>query len=385
MVEVTPSNPVTEDGSTRPSPLGENLDNVITKNTAGNLQTQNNIQTDGLTTPKYRKASSPASYVFFSRESEKSPVIVKVNEHAKNNTSSGLTYGASYDGMKQSVQYSFSDNRKEEIDDRASQLLILQQLLLESEDNLTAVSPRPASQPLSNCLNNAEATVDNGTKADEDNEVHSALLDSEAAQTSGYCCSCGDHCSYVSDSMLDEDYLFFDTSLELSLSDDEGSETPSKFGNLGNEAEENNEEQDRKKAASQDIYRERRMDSCSENLNIFQSSLAAILCHDNITLRNLCLSHLFISSFTDEEGKTLLHHAASQEDTIICQVLLDTTVGMVNIDQQDMFGKTALHYAVQNGNTKTIKLLLDNGAKLEIPDENSKTVLDIGLWKIQAK
>ncbi|KAG9477044.1 hypothetical protein GDO78_002434 [Eleutherodactylus coqui] len=90
---------------------------------------------------------------------------------------------------------------------------------------------------------------------------------------------------------------------------------------------------------------------------------------------------MFIGCVTDEEGKTLLHHAAAQENPTICQVLLDTNIGLVNIDQQDQFGKTALHYAVEKGNPKTIKILLYNGSKEEIPDKKSKMALDIGLSK----
>ncbi|XP_063790473.1 uncharacterized protein LOC134945238 isoform X2 [Pseudophryne corroboree] len=402
MVVEPPSKTIAADGSIQQSPIGEkDLDNGVTAtaiSTVGNLLVQNNLQAEALTAPNYGNAGSPASYAVVSHESKESPVIDEVNGHAWKNTSFALINGdtketirASSDGMNQDSQYLPSDGTKDGIDDRASQLLLLQ-VLSQSVDNVPASSPRADSQPCSNCWNNAEATDFHRAKADEDIEVHTQShgytgscfqLDSDAAQTSGYCCSCGDGCSYVSDSTLDEDYLFYDTS--LSLSEDEDSETPLKSGRLVTGTEDNNEEYNMRKGAKKDIYREGRVDSYSEIVNMFKSSLAAIRSNDRIKLRNLCQSHVFIPSFRDEEGKTLLHHAATQEDPVICQVILDTNVGKVNIDHEDMFGKTALHYAIQNGNTKTMKLLLDNGAKQEIPDEDSKTVSDIALPKMQSE
>ncbi|XP_075686294.1 uncharacterized protein LOC142655703 isoform X2 [Rhinoderma darwinii] len=390
---------ITSDGSKDQPLLGENhMDDVTSSNTSSDrdLTMQNNIQP-----PKYRRASSPASYVFFALENNESSIIVQVNGCPKRSTPEGSTGGMSRikrvfsEGGNIGSQSSGENQKYINTGDEASELAILQELLLDSGNNINSGSTD--SQPFYNEKNREETRADHHGADDDINKVQvdqadindyeklCSPLDGKDMKTSGYSCSCGKHSSYETDSTLDEEYIFSDTSLDLSLSEDDDSDSSSKSDVLCKGPKYGQEEYnaDVMKISKHQIRRQRRVESCSEN--IFQCSVAAIHNQDDTTLRMMCQSHFFLPSITDEEGKTLLHHAAAQENPSICQVLFDTIIGLVNIDQQDKFGKTALHYAVQKGNPKTIKMLLDNGAKMEISDKKSKTVLDIALWKVQAK
>ncbi|XP_071976728.1 uncharacterized protein [Engystomops pustulosus] len=349
---------------------------------------------------KHSRASSPAGYVFFAVESKESSVIVQVNGCSKRYTQDGSTGGRSKMVRRESSTcvnnepHCPGENKNYLSSDKgSSELALLQEILSDSGNDVTYSSLD--SQPFSSCGNNEEER--DRREADEDvTKEHRKLrhhnklcsqADCEAKMTSGYSCSCEDHSLYETDSTLDEEYFFSDTTLEPSLSDDDYSDSSSKCNVLNPEPESSKGEQNVvvMKNRRHQIRRQRRVESCSENSIIFQRSLAAIHNGDDRTLRNLCQSHFFLPSVTDEEGKTLLHHAATQENPSICQVLLGTNIGLVNIDQQDKSGKTALHHAVQKGNSKTVKILLDNGAKSEIQDKKAMTALDIGLRKVQAK
>ncbi|XP_066432345.1 uncharacterized protein [Eleutherodactylus coqui] len=391
------SNTLTSDNSKEHPLLGENKDDGTSGDTSSvrDLTMQNKIQP-----PKHRRASSPASYVFFAVENKETSVTVKVNKCTKRHTQGGSTGAKSRFLKRRSCEHanigvpcSGENKNYVRFQKGSSELALLREILSESKNNVT--SGAPDSQPFSSRENIEERRTP--LRADDDviREGHGHLkhindydklcsqVDCEAIKRSGNGRSCGECSSYETDSTLDEEYIFSDTPLDLSLSEDDDFDSSSKFDVFRKRLEHNQEKHNvhRMKTSKYQVQRQRRVESCSENSSVFQRSLAAVRNGDDRTLRTLCQSNFFLPSVTDEEGKTLLHHAAAQENPTICQVLLDTNIGLVNIDQQDQFGKTALHYAVEKGNPKTIKILLHNGSKEEIPDKKSKIALDIGLSK----
>ncbi|XP_077131198.1 uncharacterized protein LOC143785940 [Ranitomeya variabilis] len=396
-IVVNPSTIIKSEDSKGQTLFGEgSLDDVTSGNTSTDRDPtmQNKIQS-----PKYSRAWSPTSYVFFALENKESSIILEVDGCTKRCTQvdptsakSRIKRRLSSESANSKSQYSGENKEYISFDKGSSELALLQEILSDSGNNVTSSSFD--SWPFSRFENSQETRVEHG-EHDDISEVHgdfadindynklSSTLDREAIMTTGYSCSTGEHSSYETDSSLDEEYIFSDTSLDLSLSEDDNMHSSSKLDALDEGREEHNV--DVMKHSKYQIQRQRRVESCNENSKIFQRSLAAIRNRDDTTLRILCQSFFFLPSVTDEEGKTLLHHAAAQEHPSICQVLLDTNIGLVNIDQQDKCGKTALHYAVQKDNPKTIKILLDNGAKVEIADKKSKTVLDVALLKIQDK
>ncbi|KAM3916009.1 LOW QUALITY PROTEIN: uncharacterized protein RB166_015379 [Leptodactylus fuscus] len=382
-------------GNSRDQPLlGENNRDDATSN---NTRSDRDLTTQNKTvSPKYRRASSPASYVFFAVETKESSLIVQVNGCSKGYTQHDTTgekskiVRVSSERVNIGLQCPGENKKYPSFEKGSSELALLQEILSDAGNNVTSASLD------SHLFSSSEKTegkkFQHGADNNDGNGVHGDLphlsdrlcskLDCEAKRTSMYSCSCEDLSSYETDSTLDEEYIFSDTSLDLSLSDDD-SDSSFRSDIVYERPEYNNEEHnaDVMNKSKHQIRRQRRVESCTDD--IFQRSLEAIQNGDDRTLRILCQSHFFLPSVTDEEGKTLLHHAAAQENPSICQVLLDTNIGMVNIDQQDKFGKTALHYAEQKGNPKTIKILLNKGAEEEIPDSNSKTVLDIALREVQ--
>ncbi|XP_073399284.1 uncharacterized protein [Dendrobates tinctorius] len=394
---VKPSTTIKSDDSKGQPLLSEcSMDNVTPGNTSTDIDMtmQNKIPS-----PKYSRACSPPSYVFFALENKESSIILEVDGSTKRCTQldptsakSRIIRRLSSECANTKSQYSGENKEHISFDKGSSELPLLQDILADFANNVTSGSVD--SWTFSSFENSQETRVQHG-EHDDISEVPGAFadikdynklgstLDREAIMTTGYSCSTGEHSSYETDSSLDEEYIFSDTSLDLSLSENDDTDSSSKLDALDEGREEHNVEV--MKRSKYPIQRQRRVESCNENSKIFQRSLAAIRNRDDATLRILCQSFFFLPSVTDEDGKTLLHHAAAQENPSICQVLLDTNIGLVNIDQQDKCGKTALHYAVQKDNPKTIKVLLDNGAKMEIPDKKSKTVLDVALLKVQAK
>ncbi|XP_073447211.1 uncharacterized protein [Aquarana catesbeiana] len=392
-------NTTTEDSVPEPV-IANNITDMITKgrkNTYEDLQEHKSIQTNGPPTVEHRRASSPVGYVFFSHERQGPAVLDEVNINARRNTGSSINPNSLAENtepaqsIRERAEGSSADNNDND-KEGASQLYLLQQILLKSEGDWTDSPPGANSQPSIANLVNLEKTESEHDKSDQGHEAHSVHAqdggcdcpDTESVQNPSCLCSCEDCCSNESDSTLNEEYLFSDNSLVLSPSEDEECEIYSKSIYLDKDTNEL-PQQMLQNTNNYRIHKERRVHSRNENANIFQRSLAAIHSSDISSLKNLCSFHFFLPSIKDKEGKTLLHHAASQENPHISQVLLDTTVGMLNIDQQDIFNKTALHYAVENGNAKMITLLLDRGARVEITDKGStsKTVLDIALRKIQ--
>ncbi|XP_053327534.1 uncharacterized protein LOC128501912 [Spea bombifrons] len=180
----------------------------------------------------------------------------------------------------------------------------------------------------------------------------------------------GDESSYMSDTS-DGEFLFSDTSLAISLSENESDfiVSLSRSGSVRSQSEDTAEEDDLRRRIRNPIQKRRK--SRQDGSRVFQRALDMIKNQDMTRLRDMCQHNFFHLSCTDKEGKTLLHHAATHGSEHTCQVLLDSNVGLMNINKQDIFGKTALHYAMQTGNNKTIKLLLIKGAKSAYEIQNS--------------
>ena len=78
---------------------------------------------------------------------------------------------------------------------------------------------------------------------------------------------------------------------------------------------------------------------------------------------------------TDENGATLLHHAASCNQVAVMQYLMQST--SINIDAVDNNGNTALHLAAINGHSNAIHLLLQGGANDTILNSDMDAPLHI--------
>ncbi|XP_078518831.1 uncharacterized protein LOC144783990 [Lissotriton helveticus] len=121
----------------------------------------------------------------------------------------------------------------------------------------------------------------------------------------------------------------------------------------------------------------------SDSSGLFYSAVDYIKTNHSHLLETLCHDNFSLLSYTDSEGRTLLHHAAAHGNVNICQVLLKDNIGRMQLDLQDIYGKTALHYAIQMHNSAVLKFLVNEEAKYEIPDKNSQTVLDLALSLIE--
>ncbi|XP_063285548.1 uncharacterized protein LOC134571302 [Pelobates fuscus] len=337
------------------------------------LQIQNTIPGDVV--KEHRKASSPVSYVFFSHELKgDSPLIIEPYRHSPTENISNIDNQSKRERKMSTpalaVETQSTTCDEENYNDRTSKHPLLQETLQDLITKSSASSVAAESDPMDGNLENIEkagrhVTQDNSTGHNEFQIVPVAQM---PQSLENYSLGDGDESIYVSDTTLEEDYLFSDRSSALHFSEDEESNTDSS----GSKSE-NTFRKDMRRKVTKPAVISKRSESVGDSTRIFQIALAAITNNDTTELKNLCRRNFFLLSSTDKEGKTLLHHAASQGSDNICQVLLATNVGMINIDRQDIFGKTALHYAMENGNNKTIKLLLNNGAKPEFPDENSKT------------
>ncbi|KAM4632557.1 uncharacterized protein O3C94_019091 [Discoglossus pictus] len=378
-----------------------NIDNVTNSaNHTENKITDNVIDKPPAIQNKPRKASSPAGYVFFSHDIKTSPSIIgSRGQSSRSNISSSKKQHkkelklVTPSGVDEIALGSSAGAKDKSIN--ISQLVILQQILSE---------PPAGPESQGNCISLENSRVTNSgasLKEDGSQDVNTqqtctiGITDScsqLADQISGCCCSCDrDQDSYVSDSTLDDDFLFSDTSLALSLSENEDSEddAPPSDSDSG--------EPGIRIRNLRRFCKDLRTNPTQDISYLFARGLEAIEKTDRaelmrlsqghfflfrVSVRNLSQGHFFLLSSADKDGKTLLHHAASRGNVDICQVLLDTNVGMINIDKQDVFGKTALHYAIQKSHSKMVKLLIKNGAKSEFKDKNPKTAVDVALGQI---
>lgn len=79
---------------------------------------------------------------------------------------------------------------------------------------------------------------------------------------------------------------------------------------------------------------------------------------------------------TDEQGRTVLHHAALQNrlDNI---VYFTEQHGQIVLNQRDEYGRTALHYAAEAGHASIVTALLMKGTKADILDHDKKYAIDL--------
>ncbi|XP_040212827.1 uncharacterized protein LOC120943533 isoform X2 [Rana temporaria] len=212
------------------------IDNNITDMREEEIPMKISTNINGPPTVEHRRASSPVGYVFFSHERQGPAILDEVNIHARRNTGSSINPDSKGENTEPTESIKERDNDKE----GASQLYLLQQILLKSEGNWTDSPPGANSQSSIANLVNLEKTESEHDESDQGHEAHSAHaqdggcdcpyypLDTEAVQNSGCLCSWEDCCSYDSDSTLNEEYLFSDNSLALSPSEDEECEIYSK-------------------------------------------------------------------------------------------------------------------------------------------------------------
>lgn len=257
-------NTTTEDREPEPV-IDNNITDMITKgrrNTYEDLHKHKSVQTNGPPTLEHRRASSPVGYVFFSHERQGPAVLDEVNIHARRNTGSSINLNSKGENTEPTESIKERDNDKE----GASQLYLLQQILLKSEGNWTDSPPGANSQPSIANLVNLEKTESEHDESDQGHEAHSVHaqyggcdcpyypLDTEAVQNSGCLCSWEDCCSYDSDSTLNEEYLFSDNSLALSPSEDEECEIYSKSIYLDKDTKELPQQMLQVGAAMHDIH-----------------------------------------------------------------------------------------------------------------------------------
>ena len=77
----------------------------------------------------------------------------------------------------------------------------------------------------------------------------------------------------------------------------------------------------------------------------------------------------------DENGATLIHHAAASNQIAIMQYLIQST--SININAVDNDGNTALHLAAKNGHSDAIHLLLHSGANDTVLNSDKDAPLHI--------
>ncbi|KAF7924028.1 hypothetical protein EAE99_006689 [Botrytis elliptica] len=79
-------------------------------------------------------------------------------------------------------------------------------------------------------------------------------------------------------------------------------------------------------------------------------------------------------SFIDEDGASLLHHAASRPDAD--QETIELFVdAKLRLDQKDSEGRRPIHFAARSGNVATLKLLRMKGAVFNLTDNMGNSIL----------
>ena len=81
-----------------------------------------------------------------------------------------------------------------------------------------------------------------------------------------------------------------------------------------------------------------------------------------------------VSSVIDDQGRTMLMHAATKKGFEVLQFLLDLGLP-TDLDTRDYLGLTALMHAARNGNRSSVYLLLAAGADVNIKDNDGETAL----------
>ena len=84
-------------------------------------------------------------------------------------------------------------------------------------------------------------------------------------------------------------------------------------------------------------------------------------------------------NFTDEEGWSLLHHAAACGQVEVIQLLQENGC---YIDSVDNNGRTALHYATGNGSVECVRILIEMGSHVNALDNEHTTPLQ---WAVMCE
>ena len=85
----------------------------------------------------------------------------------------------------------------------------------------------------------------------------------------------------------------------------------------------------------------------------------------------------------DEQGRTLLHHAAKGTlgRTVRCDIVRMLLDHGADVNAQDAQGAAALHWAARSGTQDMVELLLDSHADLHLRDNQHDTA---GYWARKA-
>lgn len=84
-----------------------------------------------------------------------------------------------------------------------------------------------------------------------------------------------------------------------------------------------------------------------------------------------------VAKIQDQDGQTLLHLAAGQNQTSIAKRLIELGV---NLNAKNHVGYTPLHEAVRDGHRECTELLLKSGADTTITDNNENTALETAIY-----
>ncbi|KAF3059647.1 Ankyrin-2 [Daldinia childiae] len=78
-------------------------------------------------------------------------------------------------------------------------------------------------------------------------------------------------------------------------------------------------------------------------------------------------------SFLTHDGQNALHISCrARKPGIVCQIL---RLGIIDLNQKDVFGRTPLHYACSSGEPESVAFLLRYGADIQVVDSNGCTPL----------
>lgn len=89
---------------------------------------------------------------------------------------------------------------------------------------------------------------------------------------------------------------------------------------------------------------------------------------------DLLIEHNADITVRDTKKRSLLHLAACQKNSPICEKLLSLALAVDAVDED---GATPLHEAVQVNNLELVKLLLDKNADINKPDNDGYTPLHV--------
>lgn len=98
-------------------------------------------------------------------------------------------------------------------------------------------------------------------------------------------------------------------------------------------------------------------------------------CGDIAAVKDMISDGADIDEF-DKKERTPLHFAAYKGHTKIAAILINKGA---DIEKLDRFGLRALHHAAEGGHAEMANLLVRAGARLNAPNHNKQTPLDIAI------